>query len=62
MKKIEILVNTFSWMFLKANKVTKLTMAKITLLLKLPQNILMNFLILLASRAYIDLLDNDPYV
>lgn len=69
MKKIEILVNTFSWMFLKANKVKsdkayygKDNTCTEGFSLKLPQNILMNFLILLASRAYIDLLDNDPYV
>lgn len=59
MKKIEILVNTYSWMFLKANKVKsdKTYRGKIKLVQKLPLNILiknmLNFLILLASRDYI---------
>lgn len=64
MKKIEILVNTFSWMFLKANKVKsdKAYYGKDNFCTEATSKYLDEFLILLASRAYIDLLDNDPYV
>lgn len=64
MKKIEILVNTFSWMFLKASKVKsdKAYYGKDNTCTEATSKYLDEFLILLASRAYIDLLDNDPYV